>query len=66
MTPDKLVERAKTYVVVGNDGTQINLGCEIERLRKMLTDHGINPDGEYIGPSGLRVDPPASKIQPDF
>lgn len=34
---------------------------EIDRLRKMLTDHGIDPDGEYIAPGGLRVDAPASK-----
>lgn len=34
---------------------------EIDRLRKMLADHGIDPDGEYIGPNGLRVDAPASK-----
>lgn len=39
---------------------------EIERLRKMLTDHGINPDAEYIGPGGRRVDSPASKEEPTF
>lgn len=39
---------------------------ELERLRKMLTDHGINPDAEYIAPGGLRVDPPASKQEPTF
>lgn len=40
--------------------------AEIDRLRTMLTDHGINPDGEYIAPGGLRVDAPASKIEPSF
>ena len=39
---------------------------EIERLRKMLTDHNICPDREYIAPGGVRVNPPASKIEPDF
>lgn len=42
------------------------LSDEIERLRKMLTDHGINPDGEYIAPNGLRVDAPGSKVASNF
>ena len=40
--------------------------AEIDRLRKMLTDHGIDPDGEYVAPGWLRVDAPASKAKPDF
>lgn len=39
---------------------------EIDRLRKTLADHGINPDSEYIAPGGLRVDPPASKSPVEF
>ena len=36
MTPEKLIERAKTYVVVGPDGAEVNLGEEIECLRAAL------------------------------
>ena len=38
MTPEKLIERAKTYVVIDNNGVAVNLGYEIERLRSALID----------------------------
>lgn len=44
----------------------LELSRENVRLRKMLVDHNICPDAEYIGPGGLRVDPPASREEPTF
>ncbi|MEL6467114.1 MAG: hypothetical protein AAFQ58_19300 [Pseudomonadota bacterium] len=72
MTPEELIERAKTYVVVGTDGTEVNLGEEIERLRDALwraradldnAHRNIMPHIHNLAHDAIRVaqivDPPA-------
>lgn len=63
----KIAEEQEDWAYEWDDSEELfKAADEIERLRKMLEDHGINPDGEYIARSGLRVPAPGDKVDPGF